>query len=413
MLFSKNLVAGLAVALSLLVQDAVAATPSCCTNQCGKAVGLNKNGKKDCSAVLIKTVILPTATTTRYATVTHTLIRHGLKVITPSTALIATATLIETDTSISTSISTDIETAYSTDITTVIETEFSTTTVPFPVPTSTNTVTVIKKRTLCATKPAYARTCDNGAYTRACSCVGVKPYTVTKPAPRKTITKTRTAYATVRTTATSIAPAITATTIVTVTSFTTVISGTEIVETSTVTLGTEIATTVTTVSVATHTADPVLPGCVGLGFTIRISTPDGSVPNNWGLGWITSLGLTTTTYIRGYSGGASQMTVDETGSIRNWWPNDMKMVVRTDGAPYQVLFSSDASNIHYSYPTQPARCGVNTDGTLACKVGEVDYQATMCRDPQYYDWILWLYNDEAQLAGRTCVNSLKAACKLA
>ncbi|KAF3903175.1 hypothetical protein ABW21_db0209582 [Orbilia brochopaga] len=392
MLFSKNFAAGLVLALGLFQDAVTASTPSCCTNQCGKAVGLNKNGKKDCSAVLIKTVMLPTVTTTRHVTVTHTLVRHGLKIITPSTLLVATATLSETDVSISTSLSTDIETAFSTDISTVFETEFSTTTIPFPVPTITTTQVVVGKRTVCSTKPAYARTCDSNAYTRACSCMGVKPYTVTKPAPRKTVYRTLTAYTTIHTTATSIAPAITNTNIVTVTSFTTIISGTEIVETSTVTVATEIATTVTDVVVATETADPVPPTCTGMGFVIKANSPGQSPPNGYGIGWITR--------------------VDDSGNIVNWYPSDFTMVVATDAAPYKVMFESNLGNVHYAFPTQPASCGISsTDFQLACKVGTADYKAAFCRDPVYYDWYVWLYNDASQLAGMQCVtDALFAQC---
>ncbi|KAJ6256991.1 hypothetical protein Dda_7874 [Drechslerella dactyloides] len=397
MLFSKNLAAGLAVAIGLLVHEAVAVVkaPSCCTNQCGKAVGLNKNGKKDCSAVLVKTVVLPTVTTTRHYTVTHTVVRHGLSLITQSTDITATATETETDVSISTSITTDVETAFSTDVSTVIETDFSTVTIPYPV----TTATVLKKRTICSTKPAYARTCDSGAYTRACSCLGVKPYTVTKPAARKTVRVTRTAYTTVRTVATSLADPVTNTDTVTVTSFTTIVSGVEVVETSTITLATEVATTVTTVVFATATAAPAPPTCTGTGFKLRINAP-GSTPDGQPLGFINSIGQGI--YMRAFQAGGSPLTVDSSGNIVSWYsPTDIRMVVLTNAPPpYKAWFESDAANVHYpSKSPQPASCqlGSGPDYKIACKSGGADYQAAICQDPTYFEWELWIYNDPSQL----------------
>ncbi|KAF3904947.1 hypothetical protein ABW20_dc0110024 [Dactylellina cionopaga] len=474
MFFLKSLVTGLALGL---VQDALA-TASCCTNQCGKSVKLAKYGKKDCSAVLIKTVC-PTRTTTLYRTTTRTIQSISTKVVansvvvtvtsivskishTDSTSLVtsivpetdysvstllATSTLSETDYSVSTSLATVDETQYSTDISTVTETAFSTVTIPYVIPTTS--ATVVKRDSKPSPKPGYASACDSGAYTRACSCLGIKPTTITQAAVKKTVWKTRTATKTVKTTKTSLAPAKTSTKVVSLTTVTTivsgttiveaqtstvttivsgteivdiqtatvttVVSGTEIVETQTVTLTVSATTTATDIAVVTQTADPAPPTCTGTGFILALNAPDTTV-NGQFLGFIDSIGVGI--YLRAFSGGGSPMSLDANGNIQNWYPgSDLNMVVKSGAAPYKVWFQSSAENVNYSYPTESVSCqlGDGPDYKISCKgPGGGAYTPTICQDPVYYEWVLWIYNDPSQLVGLNCAaggSVIKAICK--
>ncbi|KAF3200055.1 hypothetical protein TWF106_003496 [Orbilia oligospora] len=428
MFILKSLVAVLALGL---VQDtiAAAAAPACCTNKCGKSVQLAKNGKKDCSALLIKTVI-PTRTTTHFRTTTVTrkttlsrtitLTRGSTvtKAVTDTTDITVTTIASETDYSTSTSLATVEETETLTDISTAVETNTETTTVPYPVPT----VSFIKRNAK-PTKPAYASACDNSAYTRACSCIGVKPRTTTRSAVVRTVYKTRTAYKTNTAyktftayktnieTRTSTAPAETRTEIVSLTTYTTIISGTAITATETLTLTESATVTETTVVVATETAAPAPPTCVGRGFSFRL-TGSAVSANGWGMGMINSIGQGI--YVRLFSGGSSAMVIDGDRGLQSWYGSDYQYVILTGNLPTKVWIKSARSSVSYTWQQTAITCGIGSGPNyeLTCKSATTTYFVTFCQNPTYYEWELFVYTDVSQLAGKICSNdgAMKATC---
>ncbi|KAK6343374.1 hypothetical protein TWF730_010964 [Orbilia blumenaviensis] len=436
MFILKSLVAALALGL---VQDtiAAAAAPACCTNKCGKSIQLAKNGKKDCSAFLIKTVV-PTRTTTKFKTTTLartiTLSRTAtlnkaltvVETVTGTTDITVTTIASETDLSTSTSLATVEETETLTETATAVETEYETTTVPYVLSTA-NVITVIK-RSAKPTKPAYASACDNAAYTRACSCIGIKPKTTTKAAVVKTLYKTRTAYKTHTSyktvtvnktnvaTKTSQAPAVTQTSVLSLTTYTTIISGTAITATETVTLTESATLTETTVVVATHTADPIPPTCIGKGFAFRVSGTTAAGINGWGMGMINSIGVGI--YIRLFSGGASPFVITN-NSLQSWYNSDFEYYIKTGTLPAaaaQVWVKSVRSNVSYTWAGTRLDfyLGDGPDFELKATSGDTNYMVTFCRDPVYYEWNLLVYTDVSQLAGKTCANDglVKATCVL-
>ncbi|EGX46467.1 hypothetical protein AOL_s00109g39 [Orbilia oligospora ATCC 24927] len=426
MFILKSLVAVLALGL---VQDtiAAAAAPACCTNKCGKSVQLAKNGKKDCSALLIKTVT-PTRTTTHFRTTTitrkttlsRTITLTGgstvTKAVTDTTDITVTTIASETDYSTSTSLATVEETETVTDISTAVETNTETTTVPY---VSNSFI----KRNAKPTKPAYASACDNSAYTRACSCIGIKPKTTTRAAVVKTVYKTRTAYKTNTAyttftvyktnteTRTSTAPAETRTEIVSLTTYTTIISGTAITATETLTLTESATTTETTVVVTTQTAAPVPPTCVGKGFSFHLT---GSVvnANGWGMGMINSIGQGI--YVRLFSGGSSAMVIDGDNGLQSWYGSDYQYVILTGSLPTKVWIKSARSNVSYTWQQTALTCGIGSGPNydLTCKSATTTYLVTFCRNPTYFEWELYVYTDVSQLAGMVCSNdgAIKATC---
>ncbi|KAK6336741.1 hypothetical protein TWF718_009532 [Orbilia javanica] len=433
MFILKSLVAALALGL---VQDtiAAAAAPGCCTDKCGKPVQLAKNGKKDCSAFLIKTVI-PTKTTTVFKTKTlsrtttvskKTTVTRGATVtkkVTDTTDITVTNIASETDYSTSTSLATLEETETVTNTLTTVESILETTTVPYP--TSTATITA-EKRDVKPVKPTYASACDNAAYTRACSCLGIKPKTTTKAAVVRTVYKTRTAYksftvyktSTIYKTNTAIltskAPTETKTSVVSLTTYTTIVSGTAITATETLTLTESATLTETTVIVATQTADPVPPVCVGKGFEVRLKD-SGVTAEGWGLGMINSIGQGI--YVRLFSGGASPMVITDDG-LQSWYASDYEYIIQTGSTfPSKVWIKSVKSNV-ISYPwattTVTFGLGDGPDYSLVCSSGDTTYKITFCRNPTYFEWELVVYTDDSQLAGLTCAaeGSAKATCKL-
>ncbi|EPS45310.1 hypothetical protein H072_692 [Dactylellina haptotyla CBS 200.50] len=450
MFFLKSLVA--ALALGLVQESIAAAASSCCTDKCGKPVRLAKNGRRDCSAILVKT-ITPTKYTTNYKTATHTVYRTVVKKVTGTTDIIVTRVATKTDTklatetdtdivtetetdiaseteySVSTSLSTAEETQFVTEVATATETSFSTLTVSF-VPT-------LKKRAYTPAKPTYASACDNGAYTRACSCLGIKPITITRPAYKRTVSKTRTVYKTLTRTSTSYAAvnthtvvvshtqtniesltqtdvlSLTATDVVSLTTRTTIISGTEIIATETITLTVSTDTTVTNTVVATQTADPAPPVCNGNGFGMYVQNPASS-QNGYGLGNINSIGVGI--YLRTFSGGAAPWKVDSSGNIISWYTtSDLQMLVKTGSPPYKIWYRSSLSNVNYNVPTEDVSCQVGTgpDYKVSCiGPGGAPFKLAMCQDPIYYEWVGTLYSDAAQLSGMNCVlDSIVARCK--
>ncbi|KAK6512841.1 hypothetical protein TWF506_009007 [Arthrobotrys conoides] len=435
MFILKSLVAALALGL---VQDtiAAAAAPACCTNKCGKSVQLAKNGKKDCSAFLIKTVT-PTRTTTLFRTKTiartttlskTTTLTKGSTVITTvtdTTDITITTIASETDYSTSTSLATVEETATVTDISTAVETNTETTTVPYPV----TSVTFIKRNyNAKPSKPAYASACDNVAYTRACSCVGVKPKTTTRPAVVETVYKTRTAYKThtfyktftaykTKTdTRTSTAPAVTRTEIISLTTYTTIISGTAITATETLTLTESATVTETTVVVATETAAPVPPTCSGKGFSFHLSGSS-AASNGWGVGLINSIGVGI--YIRMFSGGSSPMVVDGNGQLQSWYGSDYDYYINptvVPAFPAKVWVKSGRANVSYAWLAQgiALKCGTGNGPNyeFTCKSTDTNYFVTFCQNPTYYEWELVAYTNVSQLNGKTCTNDgvVKASC---
>ncbi|KAK6537562.1 hypothetical protein TWF694_011744 [Orbilia ellipsospora] len=415
MFILKGLVAGLGLGLGL-AQTAFA--ESCCTDKCGKPVGLAKYGRLDCSSILIK-YTTPTKTTTIYRTTTHTVGSTVVKKVTDTKDVTITTTLSVTELSVSTALSTIFETDVETSITTDIETAYSTTTIPFVV---TVTAPPAKRNNVYTPpRPAYANYCNSDQYTRACSCLGVKPRTITKPAVVKTVYQTRTAFKTTVKTVTSHAATKTLTDTVSQTVYTTVVSGTTVVTTDIVTVTTSIEVTATTVIVATQTAGPEPPYCTGTGFYIATSS---SSPNQSGangfLGFINSIGQGI--YLRVFSGGGSPLTIDGNGNIVSYYsPTDIKMVVFTsDGPAYKLWFSSDAANVHYNVPNTPASCqlGAAPDFTITCKGpnASASYGLAICQDPVYYEWDAWIYplDNLASLTGQNCVtdaSKIMAVCR--
>ncbi|KAK6507519.1 hypothetical protein TWF481_005950 [Arthrobotrys musiformis] len=430
MFILKSLVAALALGL---VQEtiAAAAAPACCTNKCGKPVQLAKNGKKDCSAFLIKTVI-PTRTTTLFKTTTlartttvsktTTLAKSStaIKKVTDTTDITVTTVISETDYSTSTSLATTEETATVTDTTTTVETLYETTTVPYPVETVSIT---LKKRSAKPTKPSYASACDNGAYTRACSCLGIKPKTTTRSAVVKTVYKTRTAYKTVTAyktftayktntvTHTSKANTETRTHSVSLSTYTTIISGTAITATETVTLTEPATLTETTVSVATQTADPVPPTCAGKGFALYIR--DSTNANGWGAGTINSIGEGI--YVRLWSNGAAPMAIDDNGNLQSWYGSTFQYKIKAaDILPAKVWIQYIPAGVSYTWASVDLTCGIGgaPDYELTCKSATETYLTTFCRENGEYR--LTVYTDVSQLNGWVCTNDgkSKATCIL-
>ncbi|EWC48497.1 hypothetical protein DRE_07741 [Drechslerella stenobrocha 248] len=372
---------GLLVAfgLGLLVHDAAAAagTPACCINKCGKAVGLNKSARKDCSAVLIKTYTPPAVTTTRNAWITKTVYRGALVKLTASTDVTETATVSETDVSVSTSLSTAEDTQYSTDTATVTETEFSTVTVPFSA--SATTVTVIKR--------------------------GVSP----RP-------KTRAVWKTVTTTVTTLASVRTNIKTVTVTTVTTVVSGTQIVETSTVTVGTTVDTTVTSIVVATETAAaPGAPAsngfpCGNTGFSLifdfrgedmglYLADGSGGSPNEDNQGYI----IKATPSISE----SNMFTLDANGNPVSY---GFRPVTRVGGsAPYRIY--AESSRVRYTFDTQPLDCQIGSGPSyqVTCKVGGVSYKMRLCSAMSISPHV-YLFNDGDTVSGQmNCVGNITPA----
>ncbi|KAF3918574.1 hypothetical protein AA313_de0200711 [Arthrobotrys entomopaga] len=405
----KGLVAGLVLGLA----QTTLALQGCCNDKCGKPVGLAKYGRHDCSSRLIK-YTTPTKTRTVYRTSTHTVASTVVKKVTGTKDVTVTTVLSVTDHSVTTDLSTvtdtDVQTAVSTDFDTVL----STITVPFVV----STAAVPKRDHIDARelpRPAYAHACNSDQYTRACSCLGVKPRTITRPAVYKTIYKTRTTVRTVLKTVTSHAATKTITHILSRTVHTTIVAGTTIVETDLATITTTIETAITTVSIATVTADPAPPTCTGTGFYLQIVNT--SKVSGY-LGFINSIGQGI--YLRVFTGGGSPLEVDGSGNIVSYYsPEDIKMLVLDSGPPpYQLWFSSDAANVHYTVKNDPVSCqlGGAPDYAVSCKGPDGSpYSFAVCLDPVYFEWNAWIYvqGQESSLDGRNCItgNTIMGVCR--
>ncbi|KAK6525704.1 hypothetical protein TWF281_010755 [Arthrobotrys megalospora] len=473
MFILKSLVAALALGL---VQDTVAAAaaPACCTNKCGKSVQLAKNGKKDCSAFLIKTVtptrtttlsktttlartttiskkitltktttlpifyntITLSTTTTLFGTTTVSSLSTVIEEVTGTTDITVTDVASETDYSASTSLATVEETEVVTDTATATETQVETTTVTYAPPAIT-----LKKRYAQPTKPAYASVCDNRAYTSACSCIGIKPKTTTKPAVVKTVYKTKTAYKTVTksttltayktstayktftthktltvyqtftvrdidtTTQTVQAPPQTQTSVVSLTTYTTIISGTAITATETVTRTESVTVTESTVVLATYTAPAAPPVCVGKGFKLRVAGSTSSV-NGW---WVGYTGSLSTAYPRLFSGGSGALTIDSNGNLQafSYGGSDFQYGIQNKVNPYPglVMLKSTKQGINFPWPAITFQCGLGPapNYQFQCKdTNGVVVPGAWCWDTTVYDWALTLYTSIDQLAGKNC-----------
>ncbi|EPS39068.1 hypothetical protein H072_7162 [Dactylellina haptotyla CBS 200.50] len=404
-------------ALAALGLAQAAFAESCCNDKCGKPVGLARYGRRDCSSILV-TYITPTRTTTVYRDTTKTVASTVVRKVTDTKDITVTTIFSLTKQSVSTDLATVTETDVETNISIDTETAFSTVTVPY----SVSVVAPPKKRSNyynTPPRPAYANACNSYQYTRACSCLGVKPRTITLPAVVKTVTKTRSATKTNVVTVTSHAATKTLTDTLSQTVYTTVVSGTTVTATEVVTVTTELEATVTTVVVATQTAGPQPPLCTGTGFYLQTSSQTYPGANGF-LGFINSIGQGI--YLRVFSGGGSPLTVDGNGNIVSYYsPTDIKMLVLDSGPPpYQLWFSSDQANVHYNVKNDPVSCqlGSAPDFPISCKGPDGSaYSFALCLDPVYFEWDAWIYQqgNEASLAGKTCVLSnaggINAVCR--
>lgn len=318
------------------------------------------------------------------------------------TTIVVTTTDFETDVIISTATTSVDETETVTTIPTVIESITVTTTIGLPY-----TVALPAKREA-LTRPPYASVCNANEYTSACACLGVRPSTVTEPAYTKTIRVDHTTIQTIESTITSIGATQTNTNVVTQTVITTVIENTVVTQIETLQETLTIPTTViiTEVATATSTLAPTPPTCTGTGFYFVPSAPPDQTAQGF-LGFINSIGQGI--YMRIFSGGGSPLTVNANGDIVSYYsPDDIKRVVLNynGAAAYQLWFSSDAANVHYTNPT-PVTCSLGgaPGFTPTCTVaGSTDvYQMTICLDPVYFEWDAWIYSDASQLAGKNCM----------
>ncbi|KAH7031444.1 uncharacterized protein B0I36DRAFT_431550 [Microdochium trichocladiopsis] len=380
-----RLTQGLVAIVAIGLLGDVLAAACCGRDACGRAVLAARGAKDSCSSRLVETVtVTPTATVALTSTARSTITSDITLTQVQSDTDLETLTSLATSDFVSTV--TDIQTVAltSTVVATVTATADSTVTITVTPGAPNSSQPPVKRG-----GSAYG-VCDDTAYVSACSCIGVRPTTVTQTASAVTVTSLQTI--------TQSPDFQTNTQVLTQTSsvtfFTTITVTTSITQLATVTnTFSTVANTATSLQtiVVTPTATVTAiapPQCTGGGFNL-LFTP--SVGGRYGLGYVNSIGEGL--FLMAFQG-SSRFTVDASGQITNFYANDFQPVVIYSSA-HPAYFEPAFKSVQqgYSYAGQqisPVNCALGPAPAynLQCTVEGVNggqpLVAAICRNGRFY-----------------------------